>query len=297
MNKVLVVGSVGYDTIETSRGRKDDILGGSAVYFSLAARLFAPTAIVGVVGEDFQRSDVSLLKNAGVDTTCLQTVSGGKTFRWHGRYRADMNARDTVSVALNVLGDFKPRLPETHVNTPYVFLANGSTEMQLGVLEQVKPAKSKVYFDTMDLWINTSRDGVIELLRRTDGVVLNDSEAMALSGKTGIVAAGRELIKMGGKCVIVKKGEHGSVAFTGDKTLLVPAYPLEEVFDPTGAGDSYAGALTGALAAGKSLHDAIMAASVTASFTCESFGIERLLTLTMKDIKARLKTLSAMICR
>jgi sugar/nucleoside kinase (ribokinase family) len=296
VNKVLVVGSVGYDTIETARGRRDDILGGSAVYFSLAARLFAPVAIVGVVGEDFRQSDVGLLKNAGIDTACLETVPGGKTFRWHGKYHADMNARDTVSVSLNVLGGFKPQLPKTHVKTPFVFLANGSTEMQLSVLGQVGAAKSKVYFDTMDLWINTSRDGVIELLRRTDGVVLNDSEALALSGKSGIVAAGRELIKMGGKCVIIKKGEHGSIAFTGDKTLLVPAYPLEEVFDPTGAGDSYAGALTGALAAGKNLHDAMMAASVTASFTCESFGIERLLTLNMKDVNERLKVLKAMIC-
>ncbi|MBN1809936.1 MAG: sugar kinase [Planctomycetes bacterium] len=295
MSGVLVVGSIGYDTIETAAGRRDDVLGGSAVYFALAARLFSEVAIVGVVGEDFRNGDVELLRNAGVDTTCLTTVPGGKTFRWHGRYHDDMNDRDTVQVDLNVLGCFDPELPESHRDFPYVFLANGSTAMQLKVLEQVRPASPKVYFDTMNLWIETEREGVMKLVRHTDGVVLNDSEARMLTGIPNTVAAGRYLVEQGAGDVVVKKGEHGCIALWGDRISVIPAYPLAEVVDPTGAGDSFAGALMAVLASGGELHEALMAGTIAASFTCESFGPEKLVDLTIGDIRTRLNELAAMM--
>ena len=291
MARVLVVGSVAYDTVETPAGKEEDLLGGSAVYFSLAARLFSTVAVSGVVGEDFAEEDRELLRSASVEVDCLETVPGGRTFRWHGRYHEDMNRRDTVSVALNVLEDFRPVLPERHLRTPFVFLANGATATQLAVLEQVAPYRPVVYFDTMNLWIETEREGVLELLRRTDGVVLNDGEARVLTGRGNLLAACRALREMGAGDVVVKKGEHGLLALLGDAGLVaLPAFPLEEVKDPTGAGDAFAGAFMATLAraGGRGKRRALAAAVVTASFCVETFGAGGLLALDAGAFERRL---------
>lgn len=294
MSKVLVVGSVAYDTVETPSGKQEDVLGGSAVYFSMAARVLSSVALSSAVGEDFREEDRELLKSVGIDTECLEIVKGAKTFRWHGRYHENMNQRDTISVDLNVFGDFEPVLPERYRKCPFVFLANGSTATQLSLLEQVKAHEPVVFFDTMDLWIETEREGVLELLKRTRGVVLNDGEALLLSGKSNVVKAGKTLRSMGASDVIIKKGEHGVLAFLEKGPIVsLPAFPLAEVTDPTGAGDAFAGAFMGALARAGEPEDgdfrsALAVATVTASFCVESFGPASLAGLDIAGIERRL---------
>ncbi len=288
---LLVVGSVAYDTIKTPHGEVRDALGGSAVYFSLAARHFLPVRLVGVVGDDFARRDHAYLADRDVDLAGLEVISGGRTFRWEGEYSPDMNDRETLSVELNVFEDFAPKIPAEFRDSRYVFLANGSPVTQLSVLDQIeRPAF--VMADTMDLWIQTQQRDLRQLLERVDGLLLNDSEAHLLTDKPNILEAGRAILAMGPRRVVVKKGEHGAILFADDQIVPLPAYPVLGVRDPTGAGDSFAGALMGHLArsddvAEDSFKRSLAHGTVVASVTVEDFGIHRLGTVEPNEIGER----------
>lgn len=276
---LLVVGSTAFDTIETPHGTAADCLGGSSTYFSLAARLFTKVHLVSVVGEDFPPQHRKLLEDRGVDLAGVEQKPG-KTFRWHGRYSSDMNSRETLDVQLNTFGDFRPKVPATLRSTPFVFLANGSPATQRSVLEQMDQPRFCVA-DTMDLWIEHERDGLLELLRRIDGLIVNDSEVKQLTGKTNLIQAGRACLALGPKLVIVKKGEHGCFVFSNYFHYALPAYPTEKVVDPTGAGDSFAGGFMGYLATSDTvtlwnMKRAVAYGTVTASLTVEGFGVERI---------------------
>ena len=292
---VLVVGSIGIDTVETPQGRADDILGGSAVYFAAAASIFAPVRLVSVVGEDFPEEARERLASRGVDLAGLEVVAGGSTFRWHGRYSDDMNDRETVSVELNVLGEFRPVLPDSFKKTPWVFLANGPTATQHAVADQME-GDPYVAADTMNLWIETEREGLDRLLGRAQLFILNDSEARMITAETPLWDAAAALVGMGPKTVALKKGEHGSYLAGEGGPFAVPSYPVKKLVDPTGAGDSFAGALVGCLAREGNarpgtLRRALATASVVASFTFESLGPERLLSATADEVESRLEGL------
>lgn len=291
MSSLLVVGSIAYDSIKTPHGEVSNALGGSAVYFSLAASLFQPVRLVGVVGDDFSKEDVEFLRGRKIDAQGLERVPGGRTFRWSGEYSADMNSRQTLSVELNVFEKFQPKIPKSFRDSSFVFLANGPPVTQLSVLDQIdKP--DFVMADTMDLWIQTEHADLLKLLKRLDGLVVNDSEAMLLTDCHNVLEAGKIIQEMGPSRVVIKKGEHGALVFDGDEIIPLPAYPVLTVRDPTGAGDSFAGALMGYLARnalhpGSSGRDeelvstrlfkkAIGYGTVAASFTVEDFGVRRL---------------------
>ncbi len=288
---LLVVGSIALDSVETPSERRDDVLGGSATYFSYAASYFTPVRLVGVVGEDFPAEHTALLASRGIDTAGVQVVPGAKTFRWRGKYLPNMNDRETLEVHLNVFEKFDPVLPPDYRQSRYLFLANGSPVVQLKVLEQV-PKPSLVVADTMDLWIHTQRDELNALLKRLDGLVLNDSEARLLTDDENLVRAGRTVQAMGPKFVVIKKGEHGAMFFSQDETYVLPAFPTPTVVDPTGAGDSFAGGLMGYLAAidrfdPASLKRALAYGVIVASFNVEDFSLERLKQIERADLDNR----------
>ncbi|MCH5374835.1 MAG: PfkB family carbohydrate kinase, partial [Planctomycetes bacterium] len=233
---LLVVGSVALDTVHTPAASRERVLGGSAVYFSYSASYFSNVRLVGVVGDDWPDEHTKTLQQRGIDTEGLHVIAGGKTFHWKGRYLPNMNDRETLEVHLNVFGDFQPRLSSEHKACPFVFLANGSPKLQLSVLEQVNGPRLAVA-DTMDLWIREERDALEELLGNIDGLVLNDSEAKLLTEDENLVRAGHRVREMGPKFVVIKKGEHGAMFFSQHETYVLPAFPTEEVVDPTGAGD------------------------------------------------------------
>jgi sugar/nucleoside kinase (ribokinase family) len=298
-NSLIVVGSVAFDSIETPHGNVDEALGGSATFFSCSASFFTRPRLVGVVGEDFPDKYRRLFTERQIDTAGLQTERGGKTFRWKGRYHPDMNARDTLEVHLNVFGSFNPVLPESFRDSTHVFLANGSPVVQAKVLDQIKKPRL-VLADTMDLWISTQHDELLSLLPRLDGLLLNDSEALMLTEDHNLIRAGQAVRKFGPKFVILKKGEHGAMLFSEDGIFVVPAFPTGQVVDPTGAGDSFAGGLMGALCSDHSpppgrLRRAMAYGTVVASFTVEGFGLDRLQKLTRKDIDERLETYRNML--
>ncbi len=289
---LVVVGSLALDTIETPTARCENTLGGSAVYFAWAASYFTPVRLVGVVGEDWPAEYTQLLQSRGIDTQALEIRPGGRTFRWHGRYSEDLNSRETIEVHLNVMADFNPILPEPHRRAPFVFLANGSTHMQLRVLEQCSGA-ALVVADTMDLWIRTERPQLVQLLQRVGGLVLNDSEARLLTGETHLVRAGRKALELGPQFVVIKKGEHGAMFFSRHETYVLPAYPTENVVDPTGAGDSFAGAMLGYLAEQNNfepttLKQAMAYGILVASFTVEGFSLDQLRKTERSDIERRM---------
>lgn len=289
---LLVVGSLAFDSIEAPTGKADDVLGGSATYFSYAASFFTKPRLVSVVGQDFPKEHLEMLQGRGIDTAGLQIQKDGKTFRWKGRYHEDMNTRDTLEVHLNVLATFDPKLPASFRDSQFVFLANSSPDVQLKVLEQVKP--KLVMADTMDLWIRGAKDDLLKLLPKLDGLVLNDSEAQLLTGIDNLVKAGHAVRKLGPRLVIVKKGEHGAMLFSPEGVFVIPAYPTEDVVDPTGAGDSFAGGLMGALAADGDhppgvLRRAMAYGTVVASLTVEGFGLDRLKKTSRKEIDERLE--------
>ena len=288
---LLVVGSVARDSIRTPHGEVQDVLGGAAVYFSLAAGIFTEVRMVGVVGDDFAAGDIELLGSKGVDLAGLEVIEGGATFRWSGEYSADMNSRETLSVELNVFEQFRPVLPGGYEDSNFVFLANAAPGTQLNVLAQVESPVC-VMADTMDLWIDSARDELLELLGRIDGISLNDTEALELTGCRNIIDAGGAILDMGPANVIVKKGEHGAVLFTAAGVVALPAYPTGKVIDPTGAGDSFAGALMGSLSREgvvdeEHLKTAIAYGSVVASFTCEGFGTGRLAAIGADEVQER----------
>jgi sugar/nucleoside kinase (ribokinase family) len=295
---VLIVGSIGLDTVKTPVEEHADLLGGSASYAALGASFFSPVKLVGIVGDDFPQSEFDFWQSRGIDASGVQRVAG-KTFRWSGEYAWDMNTRETRSVALNVFEHFRPELPPSYPETDFVLLANIAPALQSHVLDQMKRPRF-VVADTMDLWIATTRPDLDALLPRVDLLILNDSEARELTKETSLIKAGRKIRKTGPKHVAIKKGEHGALLFGEDQFFSCGAYPLEDIHDPTGAGDTFAGGVAGYLAATPgvpdfaSLRRAVIYGSVLASFNVEAFSLERLRTLTMEEIKARYQVFRAM---
>ncbi len=289
---VLVVGSIAIDAVKTPVEEHSNLLGGSASYAALAASFFSPVRLVGIVGNDFPKSEFDFWKSRKIDTQGVQQVNG-KTFRWSGEYSWDLNTRQTRSIDLNVFKDFKPKLPETYRQTDFVLLANIAPSLQSHVLEQMERPRF-VVADTMDLWIETARADLDALLRRVDLLILNDSEAREMTKVTSLIKAGRRIQKMGPSYVAIKKGEHGALLFgEGDQFFSCGAYPLEDIHDPTGAGDTFAGGMAGYLAGTvkrvhfNDLRKAMIYGSVLASFCVEAFSLERLRKLSMEEIAKR----------
>jgi sugar/nucleoside kinase (ribokinase family) len=288
---ILVVGSVAFDTILTPHGNADEVLGGSASYFAVAASYFAPVKLVAVIGEDFPEQERAFLASRNIDLQGL-SVSKGRTFRWTGKYHEDMNMRDTLDLQLNVFATFRPVLPASYRDCPFVFLANINPGLQDGVLDQLTTKPKLIACDTISHWIEGARPELEALLRRVEMLVINDEEARLISGERNVVRSARKILGMGPQTLLVKRGEYGVLSFSPNSVFAVPAYPLEEVFDPTGAGDSFAGALLGYLAASNDLSEAnvrkaIVYGSVVASFVVEDFSLRRLKTLTRDDIERR----------
>ncbi len=290
---LLVTGSIGIDTVESPAGKAEEILGGSSIYFSQAASFFSPVRLVGVVGEDCPDGFLAPLEaNDQIDLAGLEVRPGSKTFRWHGRYHDDVNERDTVAVDLNVLGEAGPTIPDSFRDSGYVFLANTHPALQAELLGQLR-GPTFVAADTMDLWINTERDMLMELLGKIDAIILNDSEAKLLTGDQNVVTAGLELLQTVRSLVVVKKGEHGSLLFMDEKVYALPSFPVRNVVDPTGAGDSFAGAMIGYLASVDasdvaSVRKAVGYGTVTASITLEDFSLAALLAADRAGIDDRL---------
>ena len=296
---LLVVGSVALDSVHTPQESREDVLGGSAVYFSYAASFFTSVRLVGVVGDDWPQEHTQFLQSRRIDTSGLQVVSGGKTFRWRGRYETNMNDRETLEVHLNVLGDFDPVLPEDFRRCPYVFLANGSPQAQMKVLDQVTGPRLAVA-DTMDLWIRNAHEELMQLFRRVDGLVMNDSEAKLLTEDDNLVRAGHRIRELGPKFVVIKKGEHGAMFFSEYETYVLPAFPTQRVIDPTGAGDSFAGGMMGYLAEQgdfepRTLKKAMAYGILVASFNVEDFSLERLKQISREDLEFRLQQYQRML--
>lgn len=290
---VLVVGSIALDTVKTPVEEHGDLLGGSASYASVSASFFTPVNLVGVVGDDFPKAHIEYFGTRAIDLAGLQIVPG-KTFRWSGEYMWDLNTRETRSVELNVFEHFTPRLPEGYRDTPFVLLANIGPNLQNHVLDQAKRPQF-VIADTMDLWIDIARDELLRLLARIHMLILNDGEARQLTRETSLIRAASKIRALGPAWLVIKKGEHGALLFGPDGQFFsCAAYPLEDIHDPTGAGDTFAGGLAGYLAARTGaevtfadLRKAVVFGSVLASFTVEAFSLERLRTLTQSDIDAR----------
>ncbi|MGE0757279.1 MAG: PfkB family carbohydrate kinase [Pirellulaceae bacterium] len=278
--------------MQTPSDAREDVLGGSAVFFSYAASYFTPVKLVSVVGEDWPPQHTELLRRRGIDTTGLEVKRGAQTFRWRGKYLPNMNDRETLEVHLNVFGEFNPQLPAEYTRSKFVFLANGSPVVQAKVLDQI-PGASLAVCDTMDLWIREQHDELLRLLKRMDGIVLNDSEAKLLTGDENLVRAGHRVREMGPKFVVIKKGEHGAMFFSEHETYVLPAFPTERVVDPTGAGDSFAGGMMGYLAEkGQfdpvTLKTAMAYGVLVASFNVEDFSLERMKGIERADIERRM---------
>ncbi|MFL1894522.1 PfkB family carbohydrate kinase [Aquimarina sp. 2-A2] len=296
MSKLLIVGSIAFDAIETPFGKTDKILGGAAPFIGLAASTFnVPSAIVSVVGEDFPEEYLKMLQDRSIDTAAVEIVKGGKTFFWSGKYHNDLNSRDTLDTQLNVLADFNPIVPDHYKDAEIVMLGNLNPLVQLSVLEQMTVKPKLAILDTMNFWME---DMFIEDLRKViakvDVITINDEEARQLSGEYSLVKAARAIEKMGPNYVIIKKGEHGALLFHNEQIFFAPALPLEEVFDPTGAGDTFAGGFSGYLTktndiSFENMKKAIIHASNLASFSVEKFGTERMQGLEREEIKKRLQ--------
>lgn len=292
---LLIVGSVAFDSIETIKGKRDKIIGGSANYASLAASLFTYSKIIGVVGEDYPKDIIAKMNRKGIDTTGL-VVEPGATFSWGGVYSDDFSERTTLFTDLNVFETFNPVLNETHINSEYVLLGNIHPSLQLSVLDQLE-SPSMVACDTMNLWINTTSDELKNLISRVNILLINDEETILLSGNDNLSEAAKIILGMGPNFLIIKKGPDGAAIYGEDFEFSIPAFPVEEVFDPTGAGDSFAGGFMAYLAMTgsndkNSLERAMAAGTVLASYCVEEFGVDRLLELTPEDINSRFSTLS-----
>ncbi|NUR34335.1 MAG: sugar kinase [Gemmatimonadaceae bacterium] len=287
---VLVVGSVALDSVETPFGKADAVIGGSGTFFSASASHLAPVQLVGVVGDDYPLAQLDALKQRGVDMAGLEQAKG-ESFRWRGRYRHDLNSAETLETRLGVFSHFSPKIPAQFRSAPFVFLANIDPRLQLDVLRQVQRPKL-VACDTMNFWIESRRPDIVELIKHVDLITLNDGEARQLTDCANLVKAARWIMERGPKMVIIKKGEHGAFLFKGRSIFFAPAYPLEEVFDPTGAGDSFAGGFMGYLARTGDLSDAnlrraVVYGSAMGSFAVEMFSVQRLLEITPADIATR----------
>ena len=290
---IVVVGTVAFDTVETPFGKGENVLGGSATYFSTSASFFSDVSLVAVVGEDFPEEHVSFLKSREIDLQGLQRIPG-KTFHWTGKYGYDLNEAQTLDTQLNVLLDFKPELPAAYRGTDVLFLANIDPELQLQVLDQVdKPRLTAC--DSMNFWISSKPEALKEVMRRVDIVVINEGEARMLTGEANLVKAARQMISQGCKRLVVKRGEYGVLMFTAETVFAAPAWPLEEVFDPTGAGDTFAGGFMGYLAntgdlSEEGIRQALVFGSVMASFNVEDFSLNRMKRLTYPEIEARYRS-------
>ena len=295
MSKLLIVGTVAFDAIETPFGKTDKILGGSAPYIGLSASQFdINSAIVSVVGDDFPIGYLEMLNRKNIDTSGIEIVKGGKTFFWKGKYHNDLNSRDTLLTELNVLADFKPVVPENYKNTDFLMLGNLHPSIQMSVVKQIPKRPKLVVLDTMNYWMDNTWDELLEVLKKIDVITINDEEARQLSGEYSLVKAAQRIAKFGPKYVVIKKGEHGALLFHEGNIFFAPALPLEEVFDPTGAGDTFAGGFIGYLASTKdisfeNMKNALIYGSNLASFSVEKFGTRRMEYLTSKEIQKRLR--------
>lgn len=295
---LLVVGSCAIDTVETPHGIARGIQGGSATYFSYAASFFTPVRLVGVVGNDFPDAFMETYRSRPIDLTGLARANG-KTFRWHGRYEGAMESATTVSVELNLLAEHKPCVPEAFRSSRYLFLANAGPAVQAGVLDQMEQPRF-VLCDTMNLWIETERRALLDLIRRVDGLILNDMELYLLTGNHNRIRAARQALDLGPRILVVKKGEHGAMLFTRDEFFAIPAYPVVDVVDPTGAGDTFAGGFMGHLAETDrtdfpTMRRALLYGTTMASFVVEGFGLEGLRRVTREDVDRRLDAFLRMI--
>ncbi len=295
MNKLLIVGTVAFDAIETPFGKTDKILGGAATYIGLSASNFnLKSGIVSVVGEDFPQEHLDLLTSKNIDISGIEIVKGGKTFFWSGKYHNDMNSRDTLATELNVLADFNPVVPQDFKNADVVMLGNLHPIVQSGVLNQMETKPKLVVLDTMNFWMDCALPELLDVIKRVDVITINDEEARQLSGEYSLVKAAAKIQTMGPKYVVIKKGEHGALIFHEKQVFFAPALPLEEVFDPTGAGDTFAGGFAGYLTQSENvsfdnMKNAIIHGSNLASFCVEKFGTERMQDLKKEEVQARLK--------
>ncbi len=295
MNKLLIVGTVAFDAIETPFGKTDKILGGAGTYIGLSASHFnLKSAIVSVVGDDFPQEHIDLLKNKNIDLSGLEVVQGGKTFFWSGRYHNDLNSRDTLDTQLNVLADFQPKVPADFKNADVVMLGNLHPLVQSSVLDQMEVKPKLVVLDTMNFWMDCALPELLDVIKRVDVITINDEEARQLSGEYSLVKAAAKIHTMGPKYVVIKKGEHGALLFNEKNVFFAPALPLEEVFDPTGAGDTFAGGFAGFITQSENISfdnmkNAIIYGSNLASFCVEKFGTERMENLSKEEVDARLK--------
>jgi sugar/nucleoside kinase (ribokinase family) len=299
MSKLVVVGTVAFDAIETPFGKTDKILGGAATFIGLSASHFnTEIGLVSVVGGDFPQEYLDMLTSRGMNIDGIEVVKEGKTFFWSGKYHNDMNTRDTLATELNVLADFNPVVPESFRDAEVVMLGNLHPSVQLGVIEQT-PAAKLIVLDTMNFWMDSALDMLHQVIAKVDVITINDEEARQLSGEYSLVAAARKIHAMGPKYVVIKKGEHGALLFHEEHIFFAPALPLEEVFDPTGAGDTFAGGFAGFLAASgdysfENMKRAIIYGSNFASFAVEKFGTERMQTITKDQINTRLEQFKAL---
>lgn len=296
MSKLLIVGTVAFDAIETPFGKTDKILGGAATYIGLSASNFdnVDAAIVSVVGEDFPQEYLDMLKDRNIDISGIEIVEGGKTFFWSGKYHNDMNSRDTLATELNVLADFNPVVPENYKDAEIVMLGNLHPGVQMSVINQMSAKPKLIVLDTMNFWMDCAWDDLLAVIKKVDVITINDEEARQLSGEYSLVRAAQKIHEMGPKYVVIKKGEHGALIFNDGNIFFAPALPLEEVFDPTGAGDTFAGGFSGYIAkhediSFESMKNAIIYGSNLASFCVEKFGTQRMESLTDEEILQRLK--------
>ncbi|MBI2963061.1 MAG: sugar kinase [Deltaproteobacteria bacterium] len=295
--KIVVVGSVAFDNVETPFGKVENVLGGSATFFSVAASFFAPVSVVAVVGQDFPASELEFLRSRGIDTEGIE-IAAGRTFRWTGRYHEDMNLRDTLDLQLNVFADFQPKVPRSYREAEICFLSTIHPGLQKSVLGQLGKPRL-VGADTMTHWIQQTRGELEALLADVEVLTVNDEEARLLSGERNVVHAARKILALGPKSVLIKRGEYGVLHFSSDSIFAVPAFPLEQVFDPTGAGDAFAGGFIGSLAksgdfAAPSVRRAIVYGSVMASFAVEDFSLNRLRALDGDDVERRYRQFVAL---
>ena len=300
MNKLLIVGTVAFDAIETPFGKTDKILGGAATYIGLSASHFnVKSAIVSVVGEDFPQEYLNLLTSRNIDISGIEVVKGGKTFFWSGKYHNDLNSRDTLITELNVLADFNPVVPQDYKDADVVMLGNLHPIVQTGVLNQMTKKPKLVVLDTMNFWMDCALPELLDVIKRVDVITINDEEARQLSGEYSLVKAAKKIHTMGPKYVVIKKGEHGALIFHDEHIFFAPALPLADVYDPTGAGDTFAGGFAGFITqqgniSFETMKTAIIQGSNLASFCVEKFGTERMLTLTKHEVTDRLKQFKAL---
>ncbi|MGB3151764.1 MAG: PfkB family carbohydrate kinase [Maribacter sp.] len=300
MGKLVIVGTVAFDEIETPFGKTDKILGGAATFIGLAASQFnVNTAIVSIVGDDLPAAYLELLSKKNINLEGLEIVKGGKTFYWKGKYHNDLNSRDTLITELNTLADFNPVVPPNYTDADVVMLGNLHPSVQLSVIDQMEKRPKLIILDTMNFWMDNALDELLNVIKRIDVLTINDEEARQLTGEYSLVRAAHKIYKMGPKYVVIKKGEHGALLFYNNQVFFAPALPLEEVFDPTGAGDTFAGGFSGYLAATEdtsfeNLKKAVIHGSNLASFSVEKFGTERMINLEREEVNKRLHQFKAL---